>query len=201
MELTAFSFTMSFIKSVVNIRPKTLIAVGAALCSFFPAGCVRTSFGAKVDPSKANVATASGGSKQPGPPSLTDLELSLHKRINAQRTSRGLKPLRQNDELRRVARYYSRQMSEKGFFSHTDPEGKTMVDRVRAADITYSMLAENLASNVNAKDPLGMAETGWMKSKGHRNNILHPDLTESGIGIWRVGRSYHFTQLFLRPRE
>lgn len=34
----------------------------------------------------------------------------------------------------------------------------------------------------------------------HRENILRPDFTETGVGISQQGRTYFFTREFLRPR-
>jgi len=39
---------------------------------------------------------------------------------------------------------------------------------------------------------------GWMDSPGHRENILRPEYRETGIGVWRTGNTYYFTQLFMR---
>lgn len=136
---------------------------------------------------------------QPQSDSLEQMELALHNRINAQRKKQGLKPLRDNPTLRKVARAYSRRMSEEKFFSHNDPSGKSVAARVGIAGITYRMLGENIAKSLNVRDPLKTAEQGWMNSKGHRENILREGFTETGIGIWKKGRSYHFTQIFLRP--
>ncbi len=38
-----------------------------------------------------------------------------------------------------------------------------------------------------------------MQSPGHRKNILHPDFTQTGVGVCRDGSTYYFTQVFLRP--
>jgi uncharacterized protein YkwD len=38
-----------------------------------------------------------------------------------------------------------------------------------------------------------------MDSPGHRANILRPVFTETGIGVWRDGDQYYFTQLFMQP--
>ena len=38
-----------------------------------------------------------------------------------------------------------------------------------------------------------------MKSAGHRENILRPDFTDTGVGVCRDGTTYYFTQVFLRP--
>ncbi len=39
---------------------------------------------------------------------------------------------------------------------------------------------------------------GWMKSPGHRVNVLRPDFTDTGVGVCRDGTTYYFTEVFLR---
>jgi len=40
-----------------------------------------------------------------------------------------------------------------------------------------------------------------MDSEAHRENILQPRFTETGVGICRGEPGYYFTQVFLRPRR
>ena len=151
--------------------------------------------------SKAGRKASTKAASKPAPAanSLEQMELALHNRINAQRKKHGRKPLRDNPALRKMARNYSRRMSEENFFSHQDPAGKSVGDRIATVGLSYRMLGENIAKSYNVRDPLRTAEHGWMDSKGHRENILREEFTETGVGIWRKNRSYHFTQVFLRP--
>lgn len=50
----------------------------------------------------------------------------------------------------------------------------------------------------NLPQPVGDAVQGWMESQGHRENILRPEFRETGIGVWRTGNTYYFTQLFMQ---
>jgi uncharacterized protein YkwD len=126
------------------------------------------------------------------------MEAQVRQRINAIRQKQGLSQLRNNEKLAQVARNYSQQMAEKKFFSHTSPEGSTMVQRVQSARIFYLMVGENLFMCTNVPQPVPSAVQGWMDSPGHRANILRPEYRETGIGVWRKGNSYYVTQLFLR---
>ena len=38
----------------------------------------------------------------------------------------------------------------------------------------------------------------WMNSQGHRENILSPNFTGLGIGVYRVGNKIYATQEFYR---
>ncbi|MDX1390541.1 MAG: CAP domain-containing protein, partial [Acidobacteriota bacterium] len=73
-------------------------------------------------------------------------------------------------------------------------------ERALVAGITFSAIAENLLQSLGADDPVRNAVWQWMRSRGHRENILDPEFTETGVGIEvdEDGRLY-FTQLFLRP--
>lgn len=126
------------------------------------------------------------------------MEAQVRSQINQIRQAQGLRPLTQNDRLAQVARAYSHRMAEEHFFAHTSPSGDTMVERVQGAGIFYLMLGENLFTSTNLPQPATAAVEGWMNSPGHRANILRPEYRETGIGVWRVGNTYYFTQLFLR---
>ena len=119
-----------------------------------------------------------------------------------------MKPLAWDSRLAGVARGHSRDMAKRGYFSHESPEGKNFADRygtaryfcaVREGRATYGG-AENIwqgsryASvrivngvksidwNSEAKIALTVVED-WMKSPGHRANILTARLTREGIGL------------------
>ncbi|MBD2256509.1 CAP domain-containing protein [Pseudanabaena sp. FACHB-2040] len=150
------------------------------------------------------------GASQPSPSQPTvaaaqseataQLEAQVAQQINAIRQEQGLSALSNNQRLAQVARNYSRRMAEEGFFAHTSPRGDTLVDRVQSAGITYLAIGENLYTSTNIPQPATAAVDGWMNSPGHRENILRSEYRETGIGVWQVGNTYYFTQLFLRSR-
>ncbi|WP_287130370.1 CAP domain-containing protein [Candidatus Cyanaurora vandensis] len=136
----------------------------------------------------------------PAPPSaLVQMETTAHQRINAIRVEQGLKPLKLNAELTQVARAYSQKMAQRNFFAHTSPDGDTVADRVRGVGVAYRVVGENLFKGTNIPNPPQTAVEGWMQSPGHRRNILLTSYTEAGMGVWRTGNTYYFTQVFLRP--
>ena len=75
------------------------------------------------------------------------METDFFIRVNAERTSRGLKPLRYRPELLDAARFQSLDMAYNNFFGHEGPDGRHHFDRVAAFDrsalVQYS--AENVA--------------------------------------------------------
>ncbi|MEU6061496.1 CAP domain-containing protein [Streptomyces sp. NPDC047097] len=101
------------------------------------------------------------------------------KLVNAERAKAGLKPLTASAKLDSLAGAHSRDMAARGYFSHTDPDGRTPWDRAAAAGVS-GLSAENIARG-QADAEAVMAS--WMTSEGHRANILNPDYTTLGVGV------------------
>ncbi|MEW6127156.1 MAG: CAP domain-containing protein [Acidobacteriota bacterium] len=129
---------------------------------------------------------------------VEQLERRCFDEVNRQRKARGLAPLRFSDELLPLARYYSWRMAEEKFFSHTDPEGRTIKERVSEYGIRWRVLGENLAYSNGYVNPVAASLSGWMDSPGHRKNILESVYTQSAIGAWiSANGTVYFTQIFI----
>lgn len=113
--------------------------------------------------------------------------------VNKERTDRGFSKLGIDNEIIEVAREKSKDMFERKYFSHYDPDGKNVSDRMNTARISYGIVGENLAY---APD-LASAHDGLMNSEGHRKNILDPRFHRIGIGVIDSGvYGKMFTQVF-----
>jgi uncharacterized protein YkwD len=137
-----------------------------------------------------------------GESQIANVERVIVDLINAERGARGLPSLVVSPELARLARQYSRDMAERRYFAHVDPEGKRVGARVdEACGIAWTSVGENIARNRGFDDPAGVAVREWMRSEGHRENILSGKFRETGIGVW-VGPddTVYFTQIFLTRR-
>lgn len=128
------------------------------------------------------------------------LEEEVLTRINQIRQDEGLKPLRMYRPLAAIARGFSRQMAVENFFSHDSPDGETFEDRIRNARLDFSRIGENIYKCNNLPKPAESAVKAWINSPGHRKNVLTEEYAETGIGVWKVGKSYYFTQDFIRLR-
>jgi uncharacterized protein YkwD len=127
------------------------------------------------------------------------LEQQCLDEINQVRRRSGITRLRFYEELLPVAREYSRRMAEQNFFSHSDPDGRTVRERVDEADIRWRMIGENLAFSSGYINPVAASLHGWMQSPGHRRNILEADFNLTAIGVWITGDgTVYFTEIFLR---
>jgi uncharacterized protein YkwD len=106
--------------------------------------------------------------------------------VNRERTQRGLTPLGLNQLLCSASLEHSQDMVRRHYFEHSTPEGRTVIDRLRAVGYAQGASAstgENLAYGVGAKATPAAIVRAWMHSPGHRADILRPAFTEIGIGI------------------
>jgi uncharacterized protein YkwD len=120
---------------------------------------------------------------------------------NAARERHGLAPLQPLPALTELARSHSRQMATGGFLAHTDSSGRTFADRIRASGVAFRQIGENIAMNEGVPEPAATAVEGWLKSPPHRENLLNPAFTHTGVGVWSAGDRYYFTQVFLAPPD
>lgn len=109
-------------------------------------------------------------------------------------------PLRMNEELRCSARLHSKDMADRNYFSHTNPEGLNSWDRMRDAGYDYSHATENIAAGF---DDLDQTMQQWLTSQmGHCKGIMDPESTEIGIGYYPKSSSqyrHYWTQNFGAP--
>jgi uncharacterized protein YkwD len=130
---------------------------------------------------------------------IESLEQQCLDEVNRVRRQNGLQRLTFYEELLPVAREYSRRMAEQRFFSHDDPEGRSVKERVEEADIKWRMVGENLAYSNGYVNPVAASLHGWMNSPGHRANILAPDFNLTAVGVWiREDGTVYFTEIFLK---
>ena len=112
--------------------------------------------------------------------------------VNAQRVQNGLKPLAENWELSRVARYKSADMAGKRYFSHESPTYGSPYQMMRSFGISFRFAGENIA--YGQRTPAAVV-SAWMNSSGHRANILSSSYTQIGVGYHEAGN--YWTQMFI----
>jgi uncharacterized protein YkwD len=140
-------------------------------------------------PAGASAAACKGANSRPTARNLPAIRTATVCLLNKQRASHGLPRLRQQRVLAKVAKRYSRLMVRQGFFSHVSPSGSTMVGRVRRTRYLRGVrswsLGENLAWGAGRSASPAQIVRAWMRSPGHRANILDGTFREIGIGIVR----------------
>ncbi|MBC3844114.1 hypothetical protein GXW82_39770 [Streptacidiphilus sp. 4-A2] len=112
--------------------------------------------------------------------------------VNAQRAAHGCGALTGSAQLNQLAESYSTEMAVEGFFSHTDPAGRTPWDRARAMGIT-DLGGENIA--MGQPTPQAVM-TAWMNSPRHRANILNCAYHSLGVGVYYAGGGPWWTEDF-----
>lgn len=121
--------------------------------------------------------------------------------VNKRRRAAGVTALTVDSRLARAARLHAVNMAARGELSHTlsGVTPSTLVSRVTDAGYPFAAVAENIAYGPEAVEDL---VDGWMQSSGHRQNILHPAYTDTGVGIARSrGGVRFYCQVFGRPRS
>ncbi|MFR9788818.1 CAP domain-containing protein [Streptomyces sp. MB22_4] len=139
--------------------------------------------GAKPGPAPRTSPTAT---KAPAPtaPAVTvsaqaAAEAQVLKLVNDERAKVGCSALSANSALTNLAESFSDAMAARGFFSDTDPDGRSPWDRARAAGVT-GLGAENIARG--PADPAAVVKA-WMDSPEHRANILDCGFNTLGVGV------------------
>lgn len=137
------------------------------------------------------------------------LARKIHELINKEREKRRIKKLEWNEELEKIALSHSRDMAKRNYFAHKTPEGKDPSDRAKErgflcqkkyGSYIRSGIGENIFQNHIFKSATYLEDRayydyrsfdeiaestveGWMKSEGHRENILNPEYDSEGIGV------------------
>jgi uncharacterized protein YkwD len=122
------------------------------------------------------------------------LARDLFERLNAERRGRGLAALDWDDDLARMAAEWSSRMARTGDFSHRDLGAAGGLPGIGK----FSALGENIAW-VEGYPSMGyQLHVGWMRSAGHRANLLQPGFDAVGIAVVCDGGRAWATQNFGR---
>lgn len=121
------------------------------------------------------------------------LQTDISKWTNYQRAKHGCAPLRQDTRLVRASRDHSAWMARTGSFGHTGRAGSSFVARERAAGYP-APLSENIAWGYRSGADVVNA---WMRSPGHRANILNCRARAVGVGaVYSSNGTPYYTQDF-----
>jgi uncharacterized protein YkwD len=154
--------------------------------------------------SRTNVPATPGLPQAAIPASSDDPLSSLARKVfdlgNRERRLHGVPELVWSDALAGQARQQSMSMMERGVFSHADPVRGALSERLRTAGIPWSRCGENIFRERGLEEPAEAAVDGWMRSTAHRESLLDPRFTHSGVGIAiSLDTEYFITQDFIRP--
>jgi len=118
---------------------------------------------------------------------------------NQARAAAGLKALNVDPALADMARWRSKDMIDRNYFSHSiPPDGAKVFSYLTASGYCYKVAGENIGSN-NFPDDIATAtiQQGFMDSAGHRANILGATWDVVGVGAYKGADGNHmWTVLF-----
>lgn len=111
--------------------------------------------------------------------------LQLHNRA---RVNRDIRRLCIQPQLLRAARKHSADMIRNDYFAHDSRDGTTFVQRVKREGYTSRGMSvyrvgENVGGGSGTRGKPPKIHRAWMKSDGHRRNILKKGFRQVGIGV------------------
>ncbi|MDX8336926.1 MULTISPECIES: CAP domain-containing protein [Cetobacterium] len=113
--------------------------------------------------------------------------------VNRERIIRGLKPMKLNSKLNKLAKIKSDDMHKNNYFSHNSPIYGSPFDLMKRHNVNYMTAGENIAKGQNTPE---FVMKSWMNSSGHRKNILNPRFKEMGVSRDKYGNNI-WTQMFI----
>jgi len=105
---------------------------------------------------------------------------AMLEQVDAARRKAGAPPLRANALLDKAAQKHAEDMLARGYFAHESPGGGTVRERAKEAGYDWKEVGENIAEGQYSVDEV---MEGWLKSPGHRRNLLDPRFVDLGTGV------------------
>lgn len=115
------------------------------------------------------------------------LEIAIYEEVNERRIDADLEPLVHSERVRLIARLHSKDMADRNFFSHTNPDG----DGSRERHSRYNGCEhtnENIFKwpQITTYDPDEISNEAvdwWANSPGHNSNMMSEYRTVTGVGV------------------
>lgn len=104
-------------------------------------------------------------------------ESALLEAVNKVRVAHDLRPLRLDRTLARVAQRHSTAVLRRDVFTHG-----AFATRIRRSGARGPFFGENLAWGTGSRAYASRIVRGWLRSPGHRRNLLRPGFRRIGVG-------------------
>jgi hypothetical protein len=121
-------------------------------------------------------------------------EAQILAELNQSRAEAGAPALKLDAKLTDAARHHSLLLANRHVLSHQFPNEPALSTRLRNAGAIFTTAAENVGMNTELSDVNAM----FLRSPGHRINMLNPDYDAVGIGVVHQGAAYWITEDFAR---
>jgi uncharacterized protein YkwD len=128
--------------------------------------------------------------------------LAVLRRANEVRAEAGARVLTEDVALTNAAQRYAEELARLQHLEHgsATPGLHTMTQRIEAAGGAWRRAAENLATTYRVSDTDHAVIDMWLRSPGHRRNLLDTGFTRTGVGAARDPRgAWYFVQLYVLP--
>ncbi|MEG0307167.1 MAG: CAP domain-containing protein [Clostridium sp.] len=131
----------------------------------------------------------------------SQVEQFIFNKVNEERAKAGVSQLSYSGLMEKYARIKSKDMGDRNYFDHKNPEGQLITTQMDNDGVTYRAWGENIAYIGGVSDLNALADqfmTNWMNSQGHRENILSTNFQSIGVGVYKSGNKYYATQEFYK---
>lgn len=112
------------------------------------------------------------------PAALAEPVAGAAQALNHERADAGRGGVVLSDRLQAAAEAHAQDMRRRGFFSHQGSNGGSVGARAKKQGYRYCLIAENIAKGQRT---LAEVMQSWMRSAGHRKNMLHRDVLDFGL--------------------
>ncbi|MFZ2887301.1 MAG: CAP domain-containing protein [Minisyncoccia bacterium] len=133
-----------------------------------------------------------------------EVESEILRLTNIERAKYDLSQLSSENVLAATAEAHSEDMLDRDFFSHDNPDGCSSSCRATAAGYSWQAIGENIFMlkgwDLTAEETAIMIVNGWLGSPGHKENMLKPVYTETGVGVFVEDEAVYATTLYAKPR-
>ena len=120
---------------------------------------------------------------QPTQTAEANSQAQMVKAVNSIRAQFRLAPLQLHPALQKAALEQAQLMARTGKMAHKVKWGQGFSDRLKRVGYR-GLAAENIA---RGQPTLGRVLSGWLKSPGHRRNMLHPRMRYFGLAASNGG--------------
>jgi uncharacterized protein YkwD len=117
--------------------------------------------------------------------------------VNEDRAKQRRPPLKVSAALSNAARAHTKDMDQRNYFNHISKDGRTPLQRARAAGFTGSFVGENIA---NGARTAASVMSIWLNSAPHRKNIRSKEYATIGAGAV-PGDGALYTLVFGTPKR
>lgn len=121
----------------------------------------------------------------------SEVEKDLLALINEEREAEGLDPVKMDGDLQSAARIRSRELCKTGHWDHTRPNGDSWSTVITEdVPIKFAAAGENLCMTEYDDPSVDNAYSAdfymdrWLNSPSHYDNIIRPNFTHVGIGVY-----------------